>query len=43
MVEEVDILFKNASIYNSYFKKFFQGYLAVKNKHKLELPLIPEV
>jgi adenine deaminase len=32
MVEEVDILFKNANIYNSYFKKFFKGYLAVKNK-----------
>jgi len=31
MVEEVDILFKNANIYNSYFKKFFQGHLAVKN------------
>jgi adenine deaminase len=31
MVEEVDILFKDANIYNSYFKKFFRGYLAVKN------------
>lgn len=30
-MEEVDILFKNAEIYNSYFKKFFKGYLAVKN------------
>jgi len=31
-VEEVDILFKNAKIYNSYFKKFFRGHLAVKDK-----------
>ncbi|WP_089720065.1 adenine deaminase [Halanaerobium congolense] len=31
MVEEVDILFKNANVYNSYFKKFFKGHLAVKN------------
>lgn len=31
-MEEADIIFKNANIYNSYFKKFFQGHLAVKNK-----------
>jgi adenine deaminase len=31
MVEEADILFKNANIYNSYFKKFYKGHLAVKN------------